>query len=1011
MTYTESFPIQFAPAARADAVVIREHVRFTVLTSRLLRLEYDPSGIFEDRPSQAFWYRDQPVPDYEVMEENGRFLLQTNHLIVSYGFSAAGFTAESISITLKENNTTWDYGDANPLNLRGTTRTLDQVDGVIALEEGLLSRSGWAVYDDTDRLVFDESGWLVNRQASQGYQDLYFFGYGSDYSACLSDFAKVAGPAPLIPRWSLGNWWSRYWEYSADELLGLMDEFAAKAVPLSVCIVDMDWHITKTGNDSTGWTGYTWNRRLFPDPQAFIQALRSRGLKTALNLHPAEGIHAHEAQYGAMATAMGIDPAFKMPVPFSIADPTFTKAYFELLHHPQEEDGIDFWWMDWQQGTVSGLDGLDPLWWLNHLHFYDLGREGKKRPFIFSRWGGLGNHRYPIGFSGDTVVSWESLAFQPYFTAAAANVNYGWWSHDIGGHMGGIEEPELYARWVQFGVFSPILRLHSTKNSFHERLPWEYDAETERVASHALRLRHAFIPYLYTMAQRNHTKHVPLIRAMYFEHPRDEPAYHCPDQYWFGSELIVAPFNAPADADTRLSRQVVWLPQGDWFDFFTGLRYAGDGWQVVYGRLDDIPVFAKAGAIVPLAVEENFAQRRGDAGVGNPDRLELHLFPGADNVFDLFEDDGGQKSSVTPIRQNWSAQSWAVSIGPVQGEVGHLPKLRTYTACFRGVMPDGRIVAQRNGEEVEVVPEYDAEMGGVRVTAVSLTPTDIITITLSTPGDSLLTETSSKLAACQKCAHTFRMNSRVKERLYHQLPTLIEKPALLQEYGLILTESQLRALAEIITEAGMHRTATRRSDDEMILLWNNHEAENVAFQWQAFVDRYQHAGIQEGPLPKFGVFTLGEETITYHEGNQPAAGRASVTGWLAGLPGRIRKELVAEMDAVAQFEVRDGGEHGRVVHLVLQNGQAALTEGPHLQPDVVVLAQKGDWLSLINGDLSPEELFLSGKLSINGDLNLLLQLVDVMQIAPPSQYRAERWQLTLRYANYLTLLRRKPGDS
>ena len=321
---------------------------------------------------------------------------------------------------------------------------------------------------------------------------------------------------------------------------------------------------------SSGWTGYTWNRELFPDPAAFIAELHERGLRTALNLHPAEGIHPHEEQYETMAQLMDIDPESEIPVKFEIGDSHFAKAYFEQLHHPYEEQGIDFWWLDWQQGTVSGLPGLDPLWWLNHLHFYDLARDGIKRPFIFSRWGGLGNHRYPIGFSGDTHVTWDSLAFQPYFTATAANVNYGWWSHDIGGHMDGVEDPELYARWVQYGVFSPILRLHSTNNPYHERRPWGYDAEIERVTSAALRLRHALIPYLQTMAWRNHVESIPLARPMYYDHPLDEQAYHCPDQYLFGSELVAAPFISPADPDTRLSRQVVWLPLGDWFDFFSG---------------------------------------------------------------------------------------------------------------------------------------------------------------------------------------------------------------------------------------------------------------------------------------------------------------------------------------------------------------------------------------------------------------------------------------------------------
>ena len=452
--------------AHPAAVVSVANARFTVLTSRLLRLEFSPAGVFEDRPSQAFWYRRQPVPEFEVEEQNGGLSLQTEHLELTYLTGGDGFSADSLSIRLKQNNITWHHGQQDPHNLLGTARTLDEANGAITLEEGLISRSGWALYDDSANLVFIEDGWLASRNAPDGYQDLYFFGYSQDYTSCLREFSRIAGPAPMVPRWALGNWWSRYWAYSEEELLALMDEFRAKNVPLSVCIVDMDWHITETGNSSSGWTGYTWNRELFPDPKRFIDALHERGLKTALNLHPAAGIHPHEEHYAAMAEHMGLDPQSQEPIPFSIADPRFARGYFEILHHPQEAMGIDFWWVDWQQGTVSGLPGLDPLWWLNHLHFFDLGRDGvgataSKRPFVFSRWGGLGNHRYPIGFSGDTVVTWESLQFQPYFTAAAANVNYGWWSHDIGGHMGGIEEPELYTPlgpvWRVQPHFAPAL--------------------------------------------------------------------------------------------------------------------------------------------------------------------------------------------------------------------------------------------------------------------------------------------------------------------------------------------------------------------------------------------------------------------------------------------------------------------------------------------------------------------------------------------------------------------------
>ncbi|HEX5691309.1 MAG TPA: TIM-barrel domain-containing protein, partial [Roseiflexaceae bacterium] len=506
------FRLALEPQPDPAAVVQAPSVRFTVLTSRLIRMEYSAEETFEDHPSQAFWFRRQPAPPFDVRRSDEAIEIETEHLQLRYFPTEQGFSPYTLSIRLKSAGTTWSYGDNvwRSQNLKGTTRTLDETNGYAPLEPGLVARSGWSVVDDSRSLIFDDDGWLQPRAAPTNL-DLYFFGYGSDYIACLQDFQRVSGKTPLVPRWALGNWWSRFWAYTQEELQALMQDFEAHDMPLSVCIVDMDWHIVQTGNRSSGWTGYTWNTALFPDPKGMIAWLHDKGLKMALNLHPADGIHPHEAQYRQLAEILGVDPDSNDPIPFDISNPLFTEAYFAVLHHPHEADGVDFWWMDWQQGTQTKVQGLDPLAWLNHLHFYDLQRDGRKRPFIFSRWGGLGNHRYPIGFSGDTVVSWESLAFQPYFTATAANVAYSWWSHDIGGHFWGIEEAELYLRWVQYGVWSPILRLHSSNSPHSERRPWAWGRVVEEHARAAFQLRHALIPYIYAMAWRNSETGIPLI--------------------------------------------------------------------------------------------------------------------------------------------------------------------------------------------------------------------------------------------------------------------------------------------------------------------------------------------------------------------------------------------------------------------------------------------------------------------------------------------------------------------
>jgi alpha-glucosidase (family GH31 glycosyl hydrolase) len=693
---------EFHPIADPGAIVQLGSVRFTVLTDRLIRLEYSKAELFEDRPSQAFWHRNQSVPEFTKTVTETGIEIETDYLFLRYLVNPRGFTPRSLSVRLKKSDTTWHYGDKAKDNLKGTARTLDGDSGNTRLEPGLLSRSGWAAVDDSATPVFEGNGWMAARRGGASCRlfgkrnqnlDLYFFGYGDDHEACLRDFTKVTGPVPMIPRYILGNWWSRYWEYTQEDIKKLMEDFRAHEVPLSVCIIDMDWHITKTGNRSDGWTGYSWNRELFPDPPALIRWLHAQGLKTSMNLHPANGVFAHEDQYSELAAWMGVDPASKKQIPFDIANPRFAEGYFDILHHPYEDhgdylpakpgepkEGIDFWWMDYQQKRTSSIPGLDPLWWLNHLHFQDLGRDGHKRPFVFSRWGGLGNHRYPIGFSGDTFVRWSSLAFQPYFTATAANVAYGWWSHDIGGHMFNDLTPELYLRWVQFGVFSPIFRVHSTKRATLERRPWEKPERVYKAAKSAMQLRHAMIPYLYSMAWRAHQTGISLVTPMYYGNRQEADAYKARDQYFFGTELLVAPVTAPAAKGTTVTEKAVWLPRSRWFNFFTGEEFEGGRWHVIQADLDDIPVFAKAGAIVPMS------PLTGWGGLENPEILDLYVFPGADNSFELYEDDG---TTTDYIQGKYAITRFELKgedfiIHPAQGDLGVLPKQRTYRIHLDG---------------------------------------------------------------------------------------------------------------------------------------------------------------------------------------------------------------------------------------------------------------------------------------------------------------------------------------
>lgn len=670
------YQVETRPVCRQENVVRGDYYRFTVLTDGLIRLEYDKQGQFEDRATQTVWNRDFAPVSFTVKETTEELQIFTKRVHLIY--NKKEFTSFGLSIQVLGNfsdySSIWHYGEEQE-DLLGTARTLDCVDGACELEHGLLSRVGFSLFDDSKSLLLTEEGGVEPRKG--GIQDIYFWGYGHDYCECLKDFYYLCGSTPMVPRFALGNWWSRYYEYTEESYKALMEQFAQERIPFSVAVIDMDWHITevdpKYGN---GWTGYTWNRELFPDPQRFMAWLHERGMKVTMDVHPADGVRAYEEMYEQMANAMGIDPKSEEKINFDLNDPVFLKAYFDILHHPNEEIGVDFWWIDWQQGKNSKVEGLDPLWMLNHYHYLDNGRNGK-RPMTFSRYAGPGSHRYPVGFSGDSYITWASLEFQPYFTATASNIGYGWWSHDIGGHMKGCKDDEKMARWLQFGVFSPINRLHSTKDAFYSKEPWFFKEEVRKAMGEALRLRHRLLPYLYTMNYRAYKEGLPLMEPMYYAYPEEANAYEVPNQYLFGTELLVAPITKKNVPELGVGSVKAWLPEGTYIDFFNGMVYQGGRNIIMYRDIQSIPVLAKAGAIIPMT-EEIY----GKQALCNPEKLVIRVYPGADGAFELYEDDNESQDyqkgicAITKMQWDWAKKKFVIF--PVEGESRLIPKERSF---------------------------------------------------------------------------------------------------------------------------------------------------------------------------------------------------------------------------------------------------------------------------------------------------------------------------------------------
>ena len=707
------------PKADAKAVVTSGNARFTVLTPQLIRMEWSADGQFEDRATLTFVNRETPVPEFKVRESKSKLTITTPALTLTY-LKNGKFSDKNLKavFTLNGKEVVWTPGMENPQNLLGTTRTLDGADGSKLkepMEQGILSRAGWSLIDDSQRHVLtpDGSEWeeWVEARPEGDRQDLYLFAYGHDYKQALADYALVAGRAPMPPKYTLGYWWSRYWQYSDNEFVDLVNKLKSMDVPIDVLIVDMDWHETwglrKSNSPKDeygqriGWTGYTWQKELFPSPANFLKWTENEELKVALNLHPASGIQPYEAVYDDFTKEYGWSEKGKS-VPFKIDERKWADAYFKTVLEPMERDGVDFWWLDWQQWKESKYTpGLSNTFWLNHTFFNHAERQNPGlRPFIYHRWGGLGSHRYPLAFSGDTYATWPMLAYLPYFTATASNVNYGWWGHDIGGHMfhktQKATDPELYTRWLQYGVFTPIFKTHSTKDPRIERCIWCFPDHMFFMRD-AIRLRYTLAPYIYNAARENYDTGVGMCRPMYYDYPESDKAYETPEQFMFGNDILATTITQPVDSITGLAPRTIWFPEGAWFDCATGSMYEGGRTEELHYTLAENPHYAKAGSIIPMnpATVKNLQQPC--------DTLVLTFIPGGDGQLRHYEDDGMSQQyktnyAVTTVSKKQEGNTVRVRISPREGSFAGASDNRSYELRFPAVFPPKSVKV--NGKEL-----------------------------------------------------------------------------------------------------------------------------------------------------------------------------------------------------------------------------------------------------------------------------------------------------------------------
>ncbi len=698
----------YNPQANAEAVVTVGKARFTVLTPQMIRIQYSSTQKFEDRATFAVVNRQLPVPEFTTSEDGNYLYIETSALKLRYrkGSMITGSlkspTNLMITLNVAGREVTWYPGKEDALNLKGTKRTLDTASGDNQrpdLENGILSRAGWAIIDESPKTkrgdgsttfafdkVVDGIDWVAE-PVDKSAIDWYFMGYGHEYKKAIGDYIKIAGRQPMPPLYVLGYWYSKYQRYTQTDFQNLASEMRRNDIPIDVMIFDMDWHLD-------GWTGWTWNKNLIPNPETLIRWMHNQGIKVSLNLHPADGVASYEEYFDKIKADMGETGD---RVPWQLEDSTFYRSMFKHIIRARENQGVDFWWLDWQQDlTNKRITGLSETFWCNHVFFNDMKlNRTDRRPFIFHRWGGLGSHRYPIGFSGDTYGTYGSLAFQPYFTATASNVCFGYWGHDIGGHLQlGDPNPELMLRWLQFGVFSPIFRTHGASQWNNERRIWKYS--NFPLMLEACNLRYQLMPYIYTAVRQAYDTGVSICRPLYYEWPEENEAYRQEGEYMFGDDILVSPVVTEAETDGKAFRKT-WLPEGKWFDVCRNRLLEGNQTIADYYDQNEIPYFIKAGSVIPCNPKIRNLKTRADS-------LVLKVIPGASGSTSYYEDEGDTQAyadgafTTTAISQERTADYVAFAIAPREGQFEGMPTQRPYRVEFFGEESKPELV-QLNGAE------------------------------------------------------------------------------------------------------------------------------------------------------------------------------------------------------------------------------------------------------------------------------------------------------------------------
>ena len=732
-------------------------LKLQVCTDSIIRVRYSATATFSDLPDYVITKTSWPETKWTMQSTGDGVTLTTSRLAVTVTRKDGGITyrdldgkqlfqeatrkltpvkvngedtyrAESFINIYGSREALYGLGQhqAGVWNYRGESVDISQDNTNIAVPL-LLSSQGYGVYWNNDsRSRFNNrfANYMYITSEVADNIDYYFF-YGPEFDRIIAAYRELTGQAPMFGKWTYGFWQCKNRYKSQEEILGVARKYRELHIPADNIVQDWFWWNHKGE--------HVFNKN-YPDPKGMIDQLHAQNFHLMISVWPF--FEPGSSVYEDMDKRGWFVDKFKFAKPpyhtdgmavYDATNPEARKYYWQLMDKALFNIGVDAWWLDTTEPETEGQEenillhhkiaagsgdryvNIFPLMTTGAVYDGQRSSSDKKRVFILSRSAFAGDQRYGVtAWSGD--INSDFFSFRRQIPAglnfALSGIPY--WTTDIGGFVSGDpDDPsyrELFIRWFQYGTFNPILRVHGTRKTDQNEL-WSYGPDAQKILVGFDRLRYRMLPYTYSLAWKTTSESYTPMRPLVMDFRSDVRAQNIGDQFMYGPVFLVNPVTEP-DATTRR----LYLPQSKWYDFWTGSPIAGGRTVDANAPLDRLPLYIRAGSILPLGPDEEWSTEK------PADPIELRIYPGANGDFTLYEDENDnynyEKGAYATISFHWDDAKQALTIGDRQGQFPGMLESRTFRVVFvgenhgAGIDPDEHAdkTVQYSGKQTVAVP-------------------------------------------------------------------------------------------------------------------------------------------------------------------------------------------------------------------------------------------------------------------------------------------------------------------